>query len=742
MTVSSESCESLMSCERFSSPGSSHLFNAETERNRRLCKRFRSTKGASKARRDQINEEIRNMRALLPIIQDDQERMSYLHSMAVITAYIRTNLLFQGLSTYQSHLASSFPCSAVCPPYDSFLPALQGFIVVLSSQGRLVYVSENVSDYLGLSMVDVLQGDTFYDMVETQDIETVRSHLDVDSITSTERSFVCRMHTSKAFRLLHGHCSILVQGRYQEVLRPPSMSSPGQSPPLETVFVGLCTPTVNRLHSSTSSSRSSFDSLHKPDMSFTGVDDSVIFHLGYSSEELIGRSWYSLLHPEDLHLTACSHKSLMQADEGCHTELVFRLQHSDLTWPWIYTRAAKHSANQEVSCTNYIISETEAMFLRQIHSNTIIPSPPQIHCPSPSPQLAQAVALKRPNASSQSSSVPGREKPMAETTRTCSLDVMSDSPASFSTPPYSPASYSPSNSSCYSPIRLEGSVFLLGHTEIPHGPVTSSPDQDIFNLTNTFSPQSCPPSPHWDFPAFSADARLVPECLPVSDMLESSADCSITIHTEDLPAYLSAQPPEGATSPYHMHHRVPQGLLTPNPSPTADLSFHYSTREQAEISILAQQISSLASSFDMGPVQTTSQAVPMLEPVPWALQQAQSPVLDEGVFHSLLKDLGMVQGPGCLSPCYLSQDPCSTTALSSQGDPLPMEPSPLSLPLPLEYSPLCLSLPIEGSHTAHSSVDLCTMRTGCHDDISELHQLNHYLQHSLQQDGLVEESMY
>uniref|UniRef100_A0A3P9AET2 Neuronal PAS domain-containing protein 4-like n=1 Tax=Esox lucius TaxID=8010 RepID=A0A3P9AET2_ESOLU len=560
MTVSSESCESLMSCERFSSPGSSHLFNAETERNRRLCKRFRSTKGASKARRDQINEEIRNMRALLPIIQDDQERMSYLHSMAVITAYIRTNLLFQvfvfgaTLSDYllldlsiiqtSSHLASSFPCSAVCPPYDSFLPALQGFIVVLSSQGRLVYVSENVSDYLGLSMVDVLQGDTFYDMVETQDIETVRSHLD-------------------------------------EVLRPPSI-------------------------------RSSFDSLHKPDMSFTGVDDSVIFHLGYSSEELIGRSWYSLLHPEDLHLTACSHKSLMQADEGCHTELVFRLQHSDLTWPWIYTRAAKHSANQEVSCTNYIISETEAMFLRQIHSNTIIPSPPQIH----------SVALKRPNASSQSSSVPGREKPMAETTRTCSLDVMSDSPASFSTPPYSPASYSPSNSSCYSPIRLEGSVFLLGHTEIPHGPVTSSPDQDIFNLTNTFSPQSCPPSPHWDFPAFSADARLVPECLPVSDMLET-------------------QPPEGATSPYHMHHRVPQGLLTPNPSPTADLSFHYSTREQAEISILAQQISSLASSFDMGPVQTTSQAVPMLEPVPWALQQAQSPVLDEGVFHSLLKDLGM-----------------------------------------------------------------------------------------------------
>uniref|UniRef100_A0A3Q4B212 BHLH domain-containing protein n=1 Tax=Mola mola TaxID=94237 RepID=A0A3Q4B212_MOLML len=55
----------------------------------------RSTKGASKARRDHINHEIRNMRALLPIVQEDQERLSYLHSMAAICTYIRKSVLFQ-----------------------------------------------------------------------------------------------------------------------------------------------------------------------------------------------------------------------------------------------------------------------------------------------------------------------------------------------------------------------------------------------------------------------------------------------------------------------------------------------------------------------------------------------------------------------------------------------------------------------------------------------------------------------
>uniref|UniRef100_A0A668USC5 NPAS4 bHLH domain-containing protein n=1 Tax=Oreochromis aureus TaxID=47969 RepID=A0A668USC5_OREAU len=60
-----------------------------------------STKGASKARRDHINHEIKNMRALLPITLEDQERLSYLHSMAVICTYIRKSV--RGKFSYCSH---------------------------------------------------------------------------------------------------------------------------------------------------------------------------------------------------------------------------------------------------------------------------------------------------------------------------------------------------------------------------------------------------------------------------------------------------------------------------------------------------------------------------------------------------------------------------------------------------------------------------------------------------------------
>ncbi|CAG05189.1 unnamed protein product, partial [Tetraodon nigroviridis] len=133
----------------------------------------RSTKGASKARRDHINYEIRNLRSLLPISQEEQERLSYLHSMAAVCTYIRKTVLFQGLVSGGRSRSSL--------PYQDFLQALHGFILVTTAPGKLVYVSENVSEYLGLSMIDVLQGDSFYDMVESSDAEVVKANMDLRS---------------------------------------------------------------------------------------------------------------------------------------------------------------------------------------------------------------------------------------------------------------------------------------------------------------------------------------------------------------------------------------------------------------------------------------------------------------------------------------------------------------------------------------------------------------------------------
>ncbi|KAK9412115.1 neuronal PAS domain-containing protein 4 [Crotalus adamanteus] len=63
---------------------------------RKLCtpRPFRSTKGASKARRDQINVELQTLRSLLPISEQEKEQLSYLHTMALVCFHIRETQLF------------------------------------------------------------------------------------------------------------------------------------------------------------------------------------------------------------------------------------------------------------------------------------------------------------------------------------------------------------------------------------------------------------------------------------------------------------------------------------------------------------------------------------------------------------------------------------------------------------------------------------------------------------------------
>lgn len=83
----------------------------------------RSTKGASKARRDHINHEIRNMRALLPTTLEDQERLSYLHSMAAICAYIRKSVVFQGKASHSG-------CKSSCDVFDPLICILPPSLLI------------------------------------------------------------------------------------------------------------------------------------------------------------------------------------------------------------------------------------------------------------------------------------------------------------------------------------------------------------------------------------------------------------------------------------------------------------------------------------------------------------------------------------------------------------------------------------------------------------------------------------
>ncbi|XP_061693714.1 neuronal PAS domain-containing protein 4-like [Syngnathoides biaculeatus] len=713
----------------------------------------RSTKGASKARRDHINYEIRNMRALLPIPSEDQERLSYLHSMAAVCTYIRKTVLFQGLPSGEA-LPRSFP-------KEAFLQALHGFILVTTVQGRLVYMSENVSEYLGLSMVDVLQGDSIYDMVERRDIEMIESILKGynENTTSSEASFVCSMQTSKTFKPQRNSCTTLVRGSFQFFTEPCPSSSP-ISIRGKPLFVALCTPTVDRLIGVESHLCPSFDSVHTLDMSFTRLSDSVSYFLGYSAEELVGQSWYSLVHPQDLAFTVNHHRHLLQADESLQVQMVLRLQCKDLSWTWSYICANKESQCQTtyVYCTHFIISETEGKYLqRKTSDDPLRPSSPTESQKAESNPSRGFKRQRNPNSQSEETCSKARVE--------CDKDLhdgdsppppLEDSPVLF-TPPYSPASSS-------STVQRE-ELSLVVHTDVhryadqllsspdaspsyysypeaalachlaPHRSLPSqfTFDQGVFATFHPLSPAS-PSSPIYDFPSCASDARLVPDTLAMSDLSESSGDCAL--HQDDFG--LLEQPQEGSL---HQVHHVPQYVLhsslpTPSHSPHSMMPDQYSQMEQTEISILAQQISSLASTFDMvGPLDLLQSVAPA-ECLPSSSSSCQWPghaappspihgkLMNDGVLESLLNDLDMVSKKGSdIADFSHHQESVCTPQHFDHLSLRPTTPENLLPPNNLALVPFTLQL-------------------GCHDQTAELHQLNYSLQSNVQQDGLAEEKLY
>lgn len=332
----------------------------------------------------------------------------------------------------------------------------------------------------------------------------------------------------------------------------------------------------------------------------------------------------------------------------------------------------------------FFFRETEARFLQaKISADAFRPSHQADSCSSAAQQSLHrsSSSSSRSSKRQRSSNSSSEELPAAKAKRAdqdgnlaaCTSFQSHGSPvplllgAPLFTPPCSPAS-----SSC-SPVQQqelshdllmdahgcadqllsspEGSPSYFPYPEAVPACHLSAPNADqtaeqaAFGMLGDLAPPSAA-SPTCYFQACTADAALVPDCLSVSDMCDISLDCAL--HQDD---FSSLEQPQGG-SEVQAHH-VPQrvlpplsGLLTPSQSPSSAESGRYNEREQVEISILAQQISSLASSFTKhhacSPLQNAAR--PSL-PNHSAFQHSSSDlILDDGVFDLILDDLDLVSG--------------------------------------------------------------------------------------------------
>ncbi|XP_008103134.1 neuronal PAS domain-containing protein 4 [Anolis carolinensis] len=329
----------------------------------RIPKPFRSTKGASKARRDLINAELQTLRSLLPISEQEKERLSYLHTMALVCFHIRETQLFPP-DSFNTMRPVPPLTSAAALMHPELLLSLPGFILALNGNHKLAYVSENVSHFLGFSVVELLaQGDSIFDLLSSSASKVMQEKLCfAQQHPGTEIEFITEMCTSRAFRMKYKKSrSMLMRGRFIMSETQLTLSSPALT------FVAFCTPVAHAFDDEDSPSQNfAFQSKYTLDMKTAEITKNVVYHLGYQKEELIGQSWYNLLHPEDAGRAAEMHRALMHGAGKGTQSVVVRLLCKDLNWAWAQVVASKENgqAGELITCTSWILREEEAIHIK------------------------------------------------------------------------------------------------------------------------------------------------------------------------------------------------------------------------------------------------------------------------------------------------------------------------------------------------------------------------------------------
>ncbi|XP_017779563.1 PREDICTED: neuronal PAS domain-containing protein 4 isoform X2 [Nicrophorus vespilloides] len=330
----------------------------------------KSTKGASKLRRDLINAEIANLRELLPLPPSTRQRLSQLQLMALVCVYVRKANYFQ----------QAFKCHDVAglhqPPTPNigFSKAMSGFLMMMTQNGKLLYISDNAAEYLGHSMEDLLiHGDSVYDIIDKQDHQAIQCELGrpVNSGNGggggeEVRLFLCRMNVSRNARrqMRFGDQKVvLVQGRYLSFLPLCSRNEP--------VFLATCTPVAmpETRECVVQGATNVFTSIHSMDMRFIHIDNNGEFYLGFSREDLQGVSWYRLLHWECTREAQTKHRLITQSEQERSCILLAQFQRRSGDWIWMHcvlqVKESSESNQQPVIvCTNQVLSEAEALVMK------------------------------------------------------------------------------------------------------------------------------------------------------------------------------------------------------------------------------------------------------------------------------------------------------------------------------------------------------------------------------------------
>ncbi|KAI7791224.1 aryl hydrocarbon receptor 1b isoform X1 [Triplophysa rosa] len=334
----------------------------------------------SKRHRDRLKSELDRLASLLPFPEEVTSSLDKLSILRLSVSYLRAKNFFSvALKNHKckdesanngNHDNNKAKKEAWLPEGELLLQALNGFVLVVTSEGIMFYCSHTIQDYLGFHQTDVMHQNVI-ELIHTEDQQSFRRNLHwalnrppvntqtedslqdgepVPSMSLTcspeelppenssflERIFVCR------FRCLldnsSGFLALNLQGRLKFLHgQNRHMDDGGQMPPQLALFA-IATPLQPPSIMEIRTKNMIFRTKHKLDFTPMACDAKGKIVLGYTEAELRVRgTGYQFIHAADMLYCAENHVRMIKTGESGLT--VFRLLTKDNRWKWVQANA-------------------------------------------------------------------------------------------------------------------------------------------------------------------------------------------------------------------------------------------------------------------------------------------------------------------------------------------------------------------------------------------------------------------
>nr|UXB53296.1 hypoxia inducible factor 1 subunit alpha [Larimichthys crocea] len=327
-------------------------------------RRKEKSRDAARCRRGKESEVFYELAQELPLPHSVSSSLDKASIMRLTISYLRMRKL----------LSTDEPIAEEETDLDfqlngSYLKALDGFFMVLSEDGDMIYLSENINKCLGLAQFD-LTGHSVFDFTHPCDHEELREMLIHKTGSkkakepNTERNFFIRMKCtltsrgrtvnvkSATWKVLHCSGHVRVSDNRTE-------QTNGQKEPPVPYLVLICDPIPHPSNIEVPLDTKTFLSRHTMDMKFTYCDERITELMGYDPDDLLNRSVYEYYHAQDSdHLTK-THHNLFAKGQVCTGQ--YRMLAKRGGFVWVETQATviynnKNSQPQCVVCVNFVLS--------------------------------------------------------------------------------------------------------------------------------------------------------------------------------------------------------------------------------------------------------------------------------------------------------------------------------------------------------------------------------------------------